>query len=488
MKLSDLIEGTDAKIQGLDVVVKGLSLNSAQTENGFLFAAFAGVKTHGIQFLDDAASRGAVAVLTDDANATKVTEKDLTAVISKNPRVTLAKIAEKFYQPVPATIAAITGTNGKTSGTVFTRQIWQQLGRKAASMGTIGIVGPGWVEDSSLTTPDVISFHKYLQKMAKTGITHVAFEAGSHGLHQHRIAGVPVDVAAFTNLTRDHLDYHGTMENYFDAKLILFAENLKSSGVAVVNSDIEFFPKLKDICAARKVRLITFGQGKADIQIKEMIPKHDYQMVTYSVFGKSYKVRLPLIGAFQAANIACAIGMANGSGEDIDSIMPCLETLEGVPGRMQLVAKAPTGAPVFVDYAHTPDAIDNVLKSLRPHTKGKLAIIFGCGGDRDPGKRPIMGKIAVDNADYVIVTDDNPRTEEPAKIRAQIMDAAKGAEEIGDRAKAIAHGIASLGKDDILVIAGKGHEHGQIVGKVVLPFDDADVARKAAIQLKGAAA
>ncbi len=493
MKLRDLIQGTGAAsslpAQAGDIAITGLCLNSADAKPGFLFAALQGVKTHGIQFLNDAVSRGASVILTDADGARAAQSANLPVIVTANPRRDLALMAAKFYTPMPSVIAAITGTNGKTSGTVFTRQIWQKLGHRAASIGTIGIITPDWQKDSSLTTPDSISFHQLLQTLARERVTHAAFEAGSHGLHQDRIAGVPVDVAAFTNLTRDHLDYHGTMENYFAAKLILFSQLLKSGGAAVVNRDIEPFDTVNDVCRKRGARMISFGNGEnADIQIAALEPKHDHQIVTFVIFGKTHKIKLPLIGAFQAANIACAIGMAHGSGDAIDAILPCLETLNGVPGRMQLVAKSPTGAPVFVDYAHTPDAIDNVLRSLRPHAKDRLIIAFGCGGDRDPGKRPMMGKIAADLADHVIVTDDNPRTEDSSKIRAQILTACPGADEIGDRAQAIAAGIGMLQPGDIFVIAGKGHEHGQIVGKTVLPFDDADVARNAARHLGGSVA
>ena len=339
-----------------------------------------------------------------------------------------------------------------------------------------------------MTTPDAVYFHQTLEQLHQRGITHLAFEAGSHGLHQGRIDGVVADVAAFTNLTRDHLDYHKTMQAYFEAKLRLFSDILKPSGTAVVNRDIEQFDVIAQTCARRDIRVIGFGRQKTDLQITDLSPQSDHQILSLTAFGKPHRIRLPLIGAFQAFNAVCAAGMAVGGGDNIDRIIPILEKLTGVPGRMQHVATSPSGAPIFVDYAHTPDAIENVLTALRPHTTGKLVIIFGCGGDRDPGKRPIMGQIASRFADHVIVTDDNPRTEDPAKIRAQIMTGSPNAVEIGDRANAIHDAIRDIGSNDILVIAGKGHEQGQIVGQTVLPFDDSEIARHFAKQLNGVAA
>ncbi len=497
MILAELIEDLGVGIyppasRNIDAIdVAGLCLNSADAKPGFLFAALPGSKTHGIKFLPQALQSGIAAVLTDrktDAAIAEMVKQNITVLISDEPRAAIAKMAARFYAPAPRMIAAITGTNGKTSGTVFTRQIWQKLGHNAASIGTIGIITDRAAEYSPLTTPDAVALHQCLQKLANNGITHVAFEAGSHGLHQHRIDGIAADVAAFTNLTRDHLDYHGSMENYFAAKMILFSRILKTGGVAVVNRDIPQFPAIDDICRTRGARMISFGRTIADIQITALIPHSDHQIAEYRIFGKSYRVKLPVIGAFQAENIACAIGMAIASGENIDAILPTLETLHGVPGRMQWVARTPKGGEVYVDYAHTPDAIENVLKSLRPHTNKNLHIVFGCGGDRDPGKRPMMGEIASRLADRAIVTDDNPRSEDPQKIRAQILNTAPGAIEIGNRRDAILESMRRLMPGDILVIAGKGHEQGQIIGSVTEPFDDAKVAREAAALLEQEAA
>ena len=467
--------------------ITGLCLHAKDAQPGFLFAALAGNKTHGREFIADAKAKGAIAVLSDPQSLNAILAHGLIPLLHPEPRIALAKMAARFYTPVPTKILAITGTNGKTSGTVFARQLLQQLGHRAASIGTIGIITQDGTEDSALTTPDTIQFHKILQSLAQRGITHAAFEAGSHGLHQHRIDGVAADVAAFTNLTRDHLDYHGTMENYFAAKASLFERILKPGGVAVLNRDIPYFAPLSTIAHKRHQRVLSFGEHvTADIRITALIPHHAEQQIDLSVMGEARSFRLPLLGRFQAFNIACAIGMAIGCGESVSAVLSAVPHLRGVPGRMQLAAKAKSGAPIFVDYAHTPDAIENVLRSLRPHCAGKLHIVLGCGGDRDPGKRPMMGALAGELADAVIVTDDNPRTEDPAKIRAAIMAAVPQATEIGDRAEAITTAIQHLGPKDILVIAGKGHEHRQIVGKIVHPFDDVSVAQHAAIAQGGA--
>jgi UDP-N-acetylmuramoyl-L-alanyl-D-glutamate--2,6-diaminopimelate ligase len=480
MRLSDLCQdlGMD---YGQDVAITGLCLHARDAKPGFIFAALAGSKTHGREFIAQAKGNGAIAVLSDPDSAKFIQAQGLIALLHPEPRVALAKMAARFYAPIPKTILAITGTNGKTSGTVFARQLLQQLGHRAASIGTIGIITPDGTEASALTTPDTVQFQQILQSLARRGVTHAAFEAGSHGLHQHRIDGVAADVAAFTNLTRDHLDYHGTMENYFAAKALLFERILKIGGTAVLNRDTAYFAPLAAIAQQRQQQVLSFGTDKtADIRIAAMTPHHDHQQVDLTVMGKTHSFRLPLLGQFQAYNIACAVGMVIGCGENPETVLAAVPHLRGVPGRMQLVARARSGAPIFVDYAHTPDAVENVLRSLRPHCAGKLHIVLGCGGDRDPGKRPLMGALAGELADEVIVTDDNPRSEDPAKIRAAILSAVPRALEIGDRAQAIATSITHLGPQDILVITGKGHEQGQIIGKTTHPFDDVTVAQHAA--------
>lgn len=485
MRLSELTAELEIALPA-DAAIVGLCLHAKDARPGFLFAALAGSKTHGREFIAQAKANGAIAVLSDRDSRDTIIAHGLTPIIHPEPRVALAKIAARFYAPIPGTILAITGTNGKTSGTVFARQLLTALGHRAASIGTIGIITPDGTDDSALTTPDTIQFHKILQSLAQRGITHAAFEAGSHGLHQHRIDGVAADVAAFTNLTRDHLDYHGTMENYFAAKVLLFERILKSDGTAVLNRDIAYFAPLSTIAHKRHQHVISFGEhATADIRIIAMIPHHDHQQIDLMVRGRTYSFRLPLLGRFQAYNIACAVGMVMGVGESPEGVLAAIPQLRGVPGRMQLAAKAASGAPIFIDYAHTPDAVENVLRSLRPHCAGKLHIVLGCGGDRDAGKRPLMGALAGELADEVIITDDNPRTEDAAKIRAAIIAAVPRAAEIGDRADAIATAIRHLGPKDILVIAGKGHEHGQIVGKTVYPFDDVAVAQDAAIAMGG---
>ncbi len=489
MILTDLASGIGVALDNLKhTEISGIALNSESCKQGYLFAALQGSKIHGIEFLQSAKKNGAVAVLSDPAQREKILSLGLIPLISGNPQRDLSLLAARFYAPIPKTIAAVTGTNGKTSSTVFARQIWGMLGNKSASIGTIGIIGDGINLSAALTTPDAVFLHQTLQSLAQKGVTHAALEASSHGLLQHRLDGLAADIAAFTNLTRDHLDYHGTMEEYFAAKLILFERIVKPQGFAVINRDIAEFHKIESICKSRNVKPISFGKQGSDIHILAVKPEHDGQAVEFFIFGEKYTAKIPLLGSFQVYNIACAIGIAVASGAKPKNIMPHIAHLQGVPGRMQPAGVTPSGAPVFVDYAHTPDAIENVLRSLRPHTKGRLAILFGCGGDRDPGKRPIMGGIAQQLADKVYVTDDNPRTEDPAKIRAAILQNCPKALEIGDRAEAIRQAIAALEKGDALIIAGKGHEPGQIVGKQVLPFDDAEEARKALNQLKEAAA
>ncbi len=489
MILTDLASGIGVALENQNhTEISGIALNSESCNPGYLFAALQGAKIHGIEFLQSAKQNGAVAVLSDPAQKEKILSLGLVPLISGNPQRDLSLLAARFYAPIPKTIAAVTGTNGKTSSTVFARQIWQKLGYKSASMGTIGIIGDGINLSAALTTPDAVFLHQTLQGLAQKGVTHAALEASSHGLLQHRLDGLEADIAAFTNLTRDHLDYHGTMENYLAAKLILFQRVLKPGGIAVLNNEIPEFKIIEEICKSRGIKVISFGKNKGDIQILSAKAEQDGQMAELCIRDKNYAVKIPFLGTFQIYNIACAIGIALASGCDQDKIVSCLPHLSGVPGRMQLIGTTPAGAPVFVDYAHTPDAIENVLLSLRPHTRKSLAILFGCGGDRDPGKRPIMGGIAQQLADKIYVTDDNPRTEDPAKIRAAILQNCPKALEIGDRAEAIRQAIAALEKGDALIVAGKGHEPGQIVGKQVLPFDDAEEARKALAQMKEAAA
>jgi UDP-N-acetylmuramoyl-L-alanyl-D-glutamate--2,6-diaminopimelate ligase len=398
----------------------------------------------------------------------------------ENPRLRLASLAARFYGRQPATVAAVTGTNGKTSTVQFARQLWALLGHKAASLGTLGITAPGMDRYGSLTTPDTVSLHRALAELADAGIDHLAMEASSHGLDQYRLDGVKVAAAGFTNLSRDHLDYHGSMEVYLAAKAMLFDRVLPPGGAAVLNADTPEFTPLSELCARRGHRLIGYGAQAKELVLLDLLPLPHGQRLKLEVFGRVHDIRLPLAGRFQCMNALCALGLVIGGGADADDATAALEKLGGVHGRLELVANHPSGAPVYVDYAHTPDALETVLRALRPHAERKLVVVFGCGGDRDRGKRPVMGELASRLADRAIVTDDNPRTEVAAAIRREVLAGCPpDAEEIGDRGEAIRAAVRDLGEGDVLVIAGKGHEQGQTVGTEVLPFDDAEVARTA---------
>jgi UDP-N-acetylmuramoyl-L-alanyl-D-glutamate--2,6-diaminopimelate ligase len=472
-----------------DPDIRGLTADSREVKPGFLFAALPGTKVDGRRFVDDAVARGAVAVLTDDPGrfaGLAQHQPPVWVIFDPNPRRRLARIAGRFYAPQPETLVAVTGTNGKTSVTVFARQIWQHLGHRAASMGTIGIVGPDFEHPGSLTTPDPVSLHRELNFLARSGINHVALEASSHGLDQFRLDGLELSAAAFTNLTRDHLDYHPDMDAYFAAKARLFTELLPADGTAVLNADSAEAMRLAQLCRQRGQTVITFGTAaSADLRLAASRPLDAGQELQLQVFGTERQLVLPLVGGFQASNALAALGLAIATGAPVESAIDALSTLDGVPGRLQHVASHPTGAPIIVDYAHTPDALETVLRALRAHCRGRLVVVFGCGGDRDPGKRPQMGAIAERLADIVIVTDDNPRGEDPAAIRRAILAQCPKAEEVGDRAAAIGRGLAQLQPGDLLLIAGKGHERGQIVAGVTHPFEDAAVARDAVAALRG---
>jgi UDP-N-acetylmuramoyl-L-alanyl-D-glutamate--2,6-diaminopimelate ligase len=465
--------------QARDVEVAGLTADSREVKPGFLFAALAGNKADGRQFVADAVKKGAAAVLTDTAAAPDIA---IPVIADPNPRRRLALMAARFYAPQPKTLAAVTGTNGKTSVTVFLRQIWERLGQPAASFGTIGIFGPGIERPGSLTTPDPITLHRELRELASAGIDHVALEASSHGLDQYRLDGLALTAAAFTNLTRDHLDYHADMEAYFAAKARLFTELLPASGTAVLNIEAPETARLTRLCRARGLPILTFGRNPAaDLWLSNVVPEGIGQRVWLSGFGEKREFLLPLLGLFQAYNALAAASLAIACGAPAAATLDTLASLTGVPGRMQRIGDAA----VLVDYAHTPDALETALNALRPFCQGRLIVVFGCGGDRDPGKRPQMGAIAEKLADIVIVTDDNPRSENPSAIRRAILTASPKAKEIGDRAAAIGEAIAMMGTGDIVLIAGKGHERGQIIAGKTFPFDDAEVAA-AALRRRGA--
>jgi UDP-N-acetylmuramoyl-L-alanyl-D-glutamate--2,6-diaminopimelate ligase len=473
MRLRDLFSD-DATIapQAEVVVAAGLAVDSRMVKPGDVFFALAGSKTDGARFIDAAIAAGAVAVAADHPPEGA---RSVPFVITPNPRRALALAAAKFYPRQPQTIAAVTGTSGKTSVAAFTRQIWERLGHVSASIGTIGLVSPKRTVYGSLTTPDPIALHRQLDEIARDGVTHLAFEASSHGLDQFRLDGVRIGAGGFTNLSRDHMDYHPDVAHYLAAKLRLFRDLVAPGGAAVISADHDCSAEAIDAARSRHLRIIAVGR-KADgtgegIRLVEAFIEGFAQRLTLEHRGRKYTIRLPLVGEFQIENGLVAAGLAIGTGSESDAVFASLEHLEGAKGRLERVGER-NGAPIFVDYAHKPDALAKALQALRPYAKRKLVVILGAGGDRDPGKRPIMGAIAAENADQVIVTDDNPRSEDPAAIRGAILAAAKGASEIGDRAEAIRAGIAALQPGDALLIAGKGHEIGQIVGDKTLPFSD----------------
>lgn len=464
-----------ADIGELDIT--GLTADSRAVRPGFLFAALPGSNVDGRAFIDAAIENGAAAILAPEDTDSP---HGVALVTAQDARAALAHMASAFYGAQPTTIAAVTGTNGKTSVAHFTRQFWSMAGNDAVSIGTLGLQMPDGTMKPSLTTPDPVTLHADLAELSREGVTHAVLEASSHGLDQRRMDGVRLKAAAFTNLTRDHLDYHGSVEEYFAAKARLFGDLLPDDGTAVLNADAPEFDALTKLHAGPT---LTYGHRGADLILRDAVPTHSGTRIDAAILGQDLDLELPLAGAFQIYNVLCAAGLAIGAGTSEDAVIDCLGKLEGVPGRMQLAGTV-SGGSVYIDYAHTPDALENVLAALRPHTKGQLISVIGCGGDRDRGKRPMMGEISGRLADITIVTDDNPRSEDAASIRAEILAAVPDAVEIGDRAEAIEKAVADIGDGDIAVIAGKGHETGQIVGDEILPFDDLLVAR-AAIQAAG---
>lgn len=473
MKLRDLLSAdvvVDAR--HADILVGGVAVDSRAVNPGDVFFALAGTRTDGARFIDQAIAAGAVAVV---GERQPEGEDRVAFVTVSNARRALAVAAARAYPRQPTTIAAVTGTSGKTSVAAFTRQIWQNLGHAAASLGTIGIVAPNRSVYGSLTTPDPVALHRALDELAGEGVTHLALEASSHGLDQHRLDGVRVAAGAFTNLSRDHMDYHPTVAHYLAAKLRLFTDLVVDGGVAVIAADHAESQQVIDAARKRGLRIFTVGRAGEGIRLLDAAIDGFAQVLTLEYEGRRRKIRLPLVGDFQIENALVAAGLVLVTGGDAERVFAALEKLEGAPGRLDLVGEH-DGAPVFVDYAHKPDALAKALEALRPYAKRRLVVVFGAGGDRDAGKRPLMGAIAAEKADMVIVTDDNPRSEDPAAIRAAILAEAKGATEIADRAEAIRFAIAGLDPGDALLIAGKGHETGQIVGDKVLPFSDHDAA------------
>jgi UDP-N-acetylmuramoyl-L-alanyl-D-glutamate--2,6-diaminopimelate ligase len=473
MRLRDLFSD-DAGIdpQAEAAVVTGLAVDSRAVKPGDLFFALAGSKTDGARFIDSAIASGAMAIAGDHPPPGF---SRVPFVTTPNPRRALALAAAKFYPRQPATIAAVTGTSGKTSVAAFTRQIWQRLGHASASIGTIGLVSPKRTIYGSLTTPDPIALHRQLDEIAREGVTHLAFEASSHGLDQYRLDGVRIAAGGFTNLSRDHMDYHPDVAHYLAAKLRLFRDLVAAEGAAVIAADHDCSQAVIDTGRARGLRIVAVGSegdGAGEgIRLIEADIDGFAQKLNVEHRGRRHAVRLPLVGEFQVENALVSAGLAICTGSEPKAVFAALEHLEGAKGRLERVGER-NGAPIFVDYAHKPDALAKALQALRPYAKRKLVVVFGAGGDRDAGKRPLMGAIATENADSVIVTDDNPRSENPDLIRSAILSSAKGARDIGDRAEAIRTAIAGLQPGDALLIAGKGHETGQIVGDCVLPFSD----------------
>ncbi len=475
MKLPELLPeaGIDAHKSMLFVGgdITGVTADSRKAKAGFLFFAIAGAKADGAHFAKQAVVNGAIAVAAE--HLPQGLPEHVAFVPVDNARRALALAAAKFYPRQPGTIAAVTGTSGKTSVAAFTRQIWAALGHQAASIGTVGVFTPRGEKYGSLTTPDPVELHRTLDQLAGEGITHLALEASSHGLDQHRLDGVCIAAGAFTNLSRDHLDYHPTIEAYLAAKLRLFDALIVPRGTAVIDVDDCYAGQVVEAAKKRGLKIMTVGVNGDGIKLVEGAIEGFAQVVTIAHGGRTYKVKLPLVGGFQVQNAAVAAGLAIATGAEPARVFASLEKLIGAKGRLERVGER-NGAPIFIDYAHKPDALAKALQALRPYVSGKLIVVFGAGGDRDAGKRPIMGRIAKENADRVIVTDDNPRSENPASIRAAILTAAAGASEIGDRAQAIRGAIAELKSGDVLLIAGKGHEVGQILADRVIEFSDHD--------------
>jgi UDP-N-acetylmuramoyl-L-alanyl-D-glutamate--2,6-diaminopimelate ligase len=479
MLLSDML--ARAGLSGFDLPrldITGMTADSRAVDEGFLFAALPGAHADGRHFIGAAVARGAAAVLAPTGTVWPEDVPTRPMVLHAEPRRALALMAAAQENAQPETIVAVTGTNGKTSTVDFLRQIWAAHGARAASLGTLGLIAPGHQGGSGLTTPDPVALAKMFAALAREGVTHAAIEASSHGLDQFRLDGMRLTAAGFSNLTRDHLDYHGSLDAYRAAKLRLFAELLPQGAVAVVNADMDgaTLDALHQIAATRRLRLRSVGEAGDTIRLLGTTPLPHGQVLRLSIDGGiAQDLEIALPGRFQADNVLMAAALAAATG--LQNPWPLLPCLHGVRGRMELVTTLPNGAAAYVDYAHTPDALERLLLALRPHTQGRLIAVFGAGGDRDAGKRPLMGETVQRLADAAIVTDDNPRTENAAAIRAAIMAACPGARNIADRKAAIAAGLAELRAGDVLVVAGKGHEQGQIVGRDTLPFDDASVIR-----------
>jgi len=460
--------------------VTGFAIDHRKAAPGTVFGAFRGARFNGEDFIPAAVAAGSIAIVARPeakvAGAAHIADPE--------PRRAFARLAARFFRPVPATVVAVTGTNGKTSTVELARQLWRLSGERAASIGTLGVTTSDESVATGLTTPDIVTFLSNMTGLAREGVTHVAYEASSHGLSQFRNEGLPVAAAAFTNLSRDHLDYHQDMEGYFAAKMRLFDEVVTDGGSAVVWLGDQWAERACEHAKTRGLSLLTVGEQASGICLLARTPSQLGQDLVLGYRGQSFQVTLPLIGAYQAANALVAAALVIVTGGQPEQVFDAMSRLQPVRGRLELAAITAAGVPIYVDYAHTPDALEAAIAALRPHTKGRLIVVFGAGGDRDQGKRRLMGEVASRAADLVIVTDDNPRGEDPSAIRSMVLQGAAGAREIADRREAIAAAIAQAQADDIVLIAGKGHEQGQIVGAGdemrILPFDDVGVARECA--------
>jgi UDP-N-acetylmuramoyl-L-alanyl-D-glutamate--2,6-diaminopimelate ligase len=486
LRLRTLIAEDGRIIGNGEVEITGLACDSRCVSTGDLFVALPGTRADGRAYLDEALKRGAGALLVPEGTATAGFA--VPVAIAADPRRTLARIAARFSGAQPEVTVAVTGTNGKSSIVSFARQLWTGLGHAAASVGTLGVETASTSVPLALTTPDPIALHRVLAELARGGVDHAAIEASSHALAQRRVDGVRLAAAAFSNLTRDHFDYHGSEAAYLAAKASLFSEVLPEGAAAVLNADVPEYAALAAIARDRRLDLVDYGRKARRLRLVGREPLPDGQRLHLVLDGQEVRFASPLVGGFQAHNLLAAIGLVLATGASLEALLPLLPQVVGARGRMQLVSRLPNGAAVFVDYAHTPDALERVLEALREHCSGRLGVVFGAGGDRDPGKRPLMGAAAARLADRVWVTDDNPRSEEPAAIRAAVLSGCPGGIDAGDRAGAIATAVRALGPGDVLVVAGKGHETGQTIGGTTHPFDDAEVVREAAALAGGVAA
>lgn len=475
MRLNSLVPGLEGDAG--EQSITGFAIDHRKIAPGNIFGAFRGAKFNGEEFIEAAVAAGAIAIVA----LPEARVEGAVHVADEEPRRLFAQMAARYFTPTPTHVAAVTGTNGKTSIAELTRQLWRMDGYNSASIGTLGVTTADDQVKTGLTTPDIVTFLSNMSGLAREGVSHAIFEASSHGLSQYRTEGLPVQVGAFTNLSRDHLDYHGDMDSYFEAKMRLFDEVVWSDGSAVIWADDDpWSGKAIQRATDRGLELLTVGEKGTTLQLVSQTPTHLGQVLMVKAGGKTHRIALPLIGAYQAANILCAAAIVLATGGQLENIFDHMQRVQPVRGRMERAVITRAGAPVYVDYAHTPDALRAAIEALRPHVTGHLITVFGAGGDRDKGKRPEMGRIAVEMSDHVIVTDDNPRSEDPATIRAEILAAATGAENVADRRAAIARAIEMAGPRDIILLAGKGHEQGQIVGDRVIPFDDVEVARECA--------